>query len=473
MVIRFLARSPKRTQKTSLSLVLALLITSAILSTSFIILKARPLANWDEAIYAQVAREALASHSPLAFTWDGNIGLYRPAGWYEKPPLMIWLTETAFSILGQSELAARIWVLVFSLATVALSCVWVSGAYGSRAAVLTAATYLISFQFFRSSSVLQLDIPVGFFILLSLFAFARARSKPRYFYVFWLSVGLGVMTKSVIGLLPIPIVMLAAGCVRDAFYLRSRPFYLGILLFLAITMPWHLVEMLRFGKEFWDQYFLYHLLTRWSTGIESNGQPFSFYWRILLHQRMLVGLFVPSFAYALYAVVKRQLDMALFAAAFVVVMMFFSSSHTKLPWYILPIYPFLAASIGIFLSSVFEALAPSIATAMTVVVIVTCAFLGGRHALYLHHVALADQAAIEDQALGTFLASHYPDVAIYDSTTEMKPAVIYYADRVVYRIDEGSPEPKTPFLLIADNAPPFRLRNVVLQMRSETLFSSN
>jgi 4-amino-4-deoxy-L-arabinose transferase-like glycosyltransferase len=467
------AGPPKRSDKTSLSLVLALLITTAILSASFIILRASPLADYDEAIYAQVAREALASHSPLAFTWDGNIGLYRPPGWYEKPPLMIWLTETAFSILGRSEVTARIWVLVFSLATVGLSCFWVNGAYGSRAAALTATAFLIAFQFFQSSSVLQMDIPVGFFILLSLFAFARARSNPRYFYLFWVSVGLGVMTKSVIGLLPIPIVLLAAGCVRDSFFLRSRQFYLGIFLFLAATIPWHLVETLRFGKEFWGQYVFYHLLTRWSTGIEGHGQPFSFYWHILAQQRMLVALFIPSFVYALYAAAKRALDMALFAVGFVVIMMFFSSSRTKLPGYILPIYPLVAASIGVFLSSVFEALTPSIATAMTLVVILACALLGSRYVLYLHHAALADHAGRDDQALGRFLASHYPDVAIYDfSPAGTTPAVIYYANRVVY-IDEGNPEPRTPFLMIASTPPPFGLREVVLQTSTETLFNSN
>ena len=62
----------------------------------------KALKDFDEGIYAEVAREAYANPSIskhfLDFEWKGNIGLDRTKYWFEKPPLMIWLIEGLYKM---------------------------------------------------------------------------------------------------------------------------------------------------------------------------------------------------------------------------------------------------------------------------------------------------------------------------------------------------------------------------------------
>src|ERR1700744_1340202 len=59
----------------------------------------KPLTNWDEGIYAEISREML-SLGVLVPHWN-----YQP--WFEKPPLMFWITAAFFKIFGVSDFWAR------------------------------------------------------------------------------------------------------------------------------------------------------------------------------------------------------------------------------------------------------------------------------------------------------------------------------------------------------------------------------
>src|SRR5580700_6023140 len=59
----------------------------------------KPLAEWDEGIYAEVSREMLGG-SWLVPHWNAQL-------WFEKPPLMLWITAIFFKLFGVSEFWAR------------------------------------------------------------------------------------------------------------------------------------------------------------------------------------------------------------------------------------------------------------------------------------------------------------------------------------------------------------------------------
>src|SRR5580693_2003978 len=59
----------------------------------------KPLAEWDEGIYAEVSREMLHG-SWLVPRWNTHL-------WLEKPPLMLWITAAFFKLFGVSEFWAR------------------------------------------------------------------------------------------------------------------------------------------------------------------------------------------------------------------------------------------------------------------------------------------------------------------------------------------------------------------------------
>ncbi|PYS02348.1 MAG: hypothetical protein DMG12_14015 [Acidobacteria bacterium] len=52
------------------------------------------------------------------------------------------------------------------------------------------------------------DVPCAFFFLLSIYAFVKGLRRPQYFLLCGIAVGLTILTRSVVGLLPLPIFLL-------------------------------------------------------------------------------------------------------------------------------------------------------------------------------------------------------------------------------------------------------------------------
>ena len=131
---------------------------------------AAPLVDWDEATYAEVAHEAIANHSYLDFTWNGQ-------GYVKKPPLLFWALIGSFKVLGESEFAARLPSVAAGLATLLLIYLTGAGAAGRLAGTLAALAPL-QFYFFvaRGGRDCATDAPLLFFLTLAaLCDIARAR----------------------------------------------------------------------------------------------------------------------------------------------------------------------------------------------------------------------------------------------------------------------------------------------------------
>ncbi len=434
----------------------------------------RPLSDYDESIYAQVAQESLLQHHPLNLTWMGNLGLYRSQMWFEKPPLMVWLTMLAYETFGINEFAARIWIAVFALATVALTFYFVLKIFQSRAAaLLSLACYFIAFQFVNNAGILQFDTPVSFFILAALFCFWQSKKNYYYFYFFWAALGLGVMAKSVIGLLPLPIIGICSLTAHDWHYLKEKNFWIGFILFLVITLPWHVIETVRFGKTFWDQYFSYHLIKRYTTGLEGNQGGFWFYWRTLLAQKALLFLSLPSLAYFLYKIYKKSKPYLLVATSVLFIFLFFSFAQTKLSAYILVIYPFLIILVSVTLSHLFgffENKSSLIAKSWLWTACGLFLFSGLMYNNY-RHAKIQDPYLANSKAIGLYLKNTSPSLPVYAySTFGTKPAVIFYANQVVYYLRYSDPKPVDKFLLISEVKPNFPNTSSLLLTTGSSLY---
>ena len=134
------AAAPPKHPRTVLSTALATLLAALVLLP---LLGHKPLAAWDEAIYANIAREML--HSPLVPLFNG-----RP--WFEKPPLFLWLTTLCFRFFGLSAFSARLVSALSGVATVAV---------------------LHAFAIKRQSENAQLTAWLSTFILLATLGFER------------------------------------------------------------------------------------------------------------------------------------------------------------------------------------------------------------------------------------------------------------------------------------------------------------
>jgi 4-amino-4-deoxy-L-arabinose transferase-like glycosyltransferase len=143
-----------------------------------------------------------------------------------------------------------------------------------------------------------------------------------------------------------------------------RPFPLGA--FLLAAAPWYWLCYLRNGEPFIRTFFLEHQFGRFATNALQHAQPFWFYVPVLLASMLpWTPLFVLIFRRSLYSE-RRRIFLLLWAAFGLV---FFSAATNKLPGYLLPLLPAVAALMGIALAETKRAAAALSSCAVMLVAI--------------------------------------------------------------------------------------------------------
>lgn len=401
----------------------------------------RAFIDWDESIYAQVAKEAMLNHHYLSFTFWGH-------WWFEKPPLMIWVTILGYKLFGINELGARFFVPVFGLATTVLTLLLVKKiAKSSLAVFFTAASFGICYHFFFHSYFLEFDIPVTFFVLLALYGFILAMESPKFFYLFFTAIGLGVLTKSVIGLLPIPIALIYLLASRQWLKLKTKHFFWSLGLAALIILPWHIWESLKFGRAFWNNYLFYHVIDRYLQPLENNGGPFTYYFDVLWQNGVFLILLIASGLYFIYQTFQKNWLYFLLLLSFIFIFIFFSAAQTKGDGYIVVMYPYVLAMFGITLTDLLNK-SPSKALAAVSIAVLVLLFLAlgwqeeNFKVLKLEHEPLSFYYE-GNRDIARFIQANYPGKPVYGATSvEANLAFDFYMNKAVPELPANISLPK-------------------------------
>ena len=276
---------------------------------------------------------------------------------FEKPILFYWMQAAAFTAFGDNEFAAR---LPSALAGVGIVLVlYLLGAEiaSRRAGLIAALGTSTMFRFVTFARIGLTDVPVIFFVVAALYGFVRAvhRTSPTWALIAWVCIGLGVLTKGPVGLLPVAIWVTYAAFSRNwSLFARTRPL-IGMTIALAIVLPWYVVMAVQHGRAFTD-FALGHEIVERMLSEESFGAPargFFYYFKIWPGDAAPWSvLFVASIGWIGWR--WSSLDQAarqavIFAAAwFISIFLVFSMSRSKVPHYVLPAYPAASLLIGVF-----------------------------------------------------------------------------------------------------------------------------
>jgi len=179
------------------------------------------------------------------------------------------------------------------------------------------------------------------------------------FYGLYASAALATLTKGLIGFLVTGAVMFLWLLLFNQWR-RLRPFYLptGALLFLAITVPWHLLAAQR--SDTWAHFYFVH--EHWERFTTSEGhdryQPWWYFIPVVLGGLFpWVGFLWPALRSALaggWARRRENADSWFFVLWAGFIFLFFSKSQSKLTPYILPLFPPLAVLIGVWIARVIK-----------------------------------------------------------------------------------------------------------------------
>jgi len=301
-----------------------------------------------DSFYAEVAREMCTRH-------DWITPYANSIRFLEKPPLFYWLISFFYSISGAATaFTARLPTALTVMALVFVTFKIGKMMFGQRAGLFGGLALATSVGLFLFTRVILPDALFTLFLSLLIYSFLRwERSDRKTAPLLWMYAfcGLAVLTKGLIGIVfPICILFftfLATGRLKDMLRLLSIK---GFLIFLAITLPWHVLMIMRNQGFFWFYFINEHVLRFLGNRypMDYGTVPLAPFW--LLH---MIWLFPWSFylitlcwpGHFRRAMSENGRDMTLLLAWTFTILIFFSFS-TRLEYYTLPALPALAILAG-------------------------------------------------------------------------------------------------------------------------------
>ena len=278
------------------------------LAVQFASLFTPPLLDDVDASHAQVAQHMDESGDWVTMKLNG-------IRYLEKPPLPYWLDATGYWIFGQNVFATHLPNALAILALAWLAWVWTSRGWGPRAGLYAGLGVLTSLGPFLFTRFAIPEALLSFLLLLALWCFLTGLEShhPARSYWMWAALALATLTKGLIAPVfffaaAIPLLLLSGQWRR---WRDLKPFT-GILLYLAIAAPWHILCGLRNPDQghplgnhptpgnvhgFWYFYFINEHVLRFLGGRfpnDYNKMPLLVYWLAHLVWLFPWSLFLPA-----------------------------------------------------------------------------------------------------------------------------------------------------------------------------------
>jgi 4-amino-4-deoxy-L-arabinose transferase-like glycosyltransferase len=335
------------------------------------------LVDETEPLFAEAARQ-------MVVTGDWITPFFNGEPRFDKPPLIYWLMAIAYQIIGVNEWAVRLPSALAALALVSLS-FYVLRGFGSLASP-TASNSTLTTEPQRwqiagiGATVLALtpqiiiwgrtgvsDMLLAACLGGALLAFFAGYAQPehpkaqaRWYWAFYTLVALAVLTKG-------PVAIVLAGFTIGSFLLyvgkarsvlQEMQVLPGVLLVLALNLPWYGLVIARNGEAYIEAFFGYHNLERFTSVVNRHSAPWYFYVIVVLVGFFPWSAFLPA-AIARLQIWRRQYwcqqprsdHLGIFALFWALsVLGFFTVAVTKLPSYVLPLMPAVAILVALFWS---------------------------------------------------------------------------------------------------------------------------
>ena len=260
----------------------ATLLLLLLCSVTFLAGLGRPaIGDSDEAFYAEAARE-------MGERGDWLTPYYNYETRFQKPVLYYWLIGGTYAVAGIGEAQARLWAALsgvgLALVTAAAGRRWRDEATGLLAGAIVAT----SFGYFSIGRLSLPDLPLAFFVTLTVYATLVGTLDDHPRATRWLalagaSAGAAFLTKGPVGL------VVAALAILPIWWLERRRLrvppggaMVAVALAAAIGLPWYVAMFLAHGRAYMDSFFLGDNFERFATSRFNDPRPFWFYLPIVI-----------------------------------------------------------------------------------------------------------------------------------------------------------------------------------------------
>lgn len=311
-----------------------------------------PPVDRDEPRYATATSQMLDSHNFIDIRYQDQPRYLQPAGVY-------WLQSIPTALFSRSGHRA-IWTFRLVSLFGAVFAVVMTGAMSSRlfgrrvglaAAVLLGACLSLGFE----AKIAKTDAALLACVVVAQFALMRTYLYPRPAWpvaaAFWAALGVGVLLKGPIIALVIGLTILALiACDRRADWLKGLRAQWGVLITLAIALPWYMAIGLASHGQFYAIAIGKSLLGKVGAGQQAHGGPIGYH---------LIGFPITFWPGSLLAVLalpyvwrERKEPAIRFLLCWIIPSwIVFELVKTKLPHYVLPLFPAIACLTALALFS--------------------------------------------------------------------------------------------------------------------------
>jgi 4-amino-4-deoxy-L-arabinose transferase-like glycosyltransferase len=318
-----------------------------------------------DAVQAQIARNMLTSGDWVTARLDG-------IAYLEKAPLIYWMMAGSYKLFGVSDVAARVPIVLSSLALAWLTTAFGIWAFGRKAGFYAGLCISTCFGLFLFTRILIPDVMLTTSIALSLWAFLRAidetERRPRWWaFVMAASLGTSLLLKSLVGVVfPIAAGAIYLAVTRQLFDRRVRKalhLWSGLAIALLIAAPWHILAALRNPPYFeftmrsaageyhgflWF-YFINEQLLRFLNmryPRDYDTVPRVYFWLFHLLWLFPWSVWLPAVAKLSFKPVDRAGKTRLLALCWTGFILVFFTFSTTQEYYSMPCYPALALLLG-------------------------------------------------------------------------------------------------------------------------------
>jgi 4-amino-4-deoxy-L-arabinose transferase-like glycosyltransferase len=275
---------------------------------------------------------------------------------FDKPPLIYWLIALSYSVFGVSDWAARVPSIISMLGVLIFIYLFCKKEFSRKTGILAVLVFSSIFHVWVMARAVAPEAALVLFEVTALYCFYRGIEGSSKSSIYWgyLSLSLAFLAKGPVGvIIPLGIVIIYfvfRKGIRDTLKRVLNP--AGILIFTIVGFPWYIVMLRKYGYTYFQEFFLFHNLYRFSGAARQH--PFKFYYYVPIFVGSLY-LWLP-FAQEIKDYIKGAFQNKSKEIFFVIwalfPLLFFSISVNKLHNYILIAYPAVAIVVGDCLSKI-------------------------------------------------------------------------------------------------------------------------
>jgi len=331
-----------------------LLLVTAWAALCLVNLGAPSLWDIDEGNNAEAAREMYESGNWIVPTFNFVLRV-------DKPALLYWLQMLAYHTFGINEFSARLPSALAALCSVLLTYELGRKLFGAVVGLYAGLVLVSSVLFCVSAHFANPDALLNACTVLTFLFFWRdyERGGNGWLVLCGISTGLAMLAKGPVGL-----ILPSAAALLFLLWSRQlrryfRPHLLGgMAAFLLVAAPWYAWVSADTKAEFLRGFFLTHNVNRFLAPMENHRGPVLYYLLVLLAGFVPWSVFFAATAWHTWQWSRQthrpgqptqDLRYRFLACWIAVYLAFFTLSRTKLPNYVLPLYPPVALLVGHFL----------------------------------------------------------------------------------------------------------------------------